>query len=97
MSAHDAGARIDMNHHRHATLQAIFAHPVSANIDPRQAFALIETLGGEVSHGGHGHIIVKLGGHTHGFHDVHHALPKDDVVTLRKFLEQAGFTPDKAA
>ncbi len=86
-----------MNHHQHATLAAIFAHPVSANIDPRQAFALVEALGGEVSHGGHGHIIVKLGGHTHGFHDVHHALPKDDVVTLRKFLEQAGFTPDQSA
>ena len=83
-----------MNHHKRATLEAIFAHPVSANIDPRQAFALIEALGGETTHGGHGHVIAKLGGHTHGFHDVRHALSKEDVVTLRKFLETAGFTPE---
>ena len=86
-----------MKHRQHTILDAIFAHPVSANIDPRQAFALVEALGGEVSHGGHGHVIVKLRGHTHGFHDVRHALSKDDVVTLRKFLEQAGFAPETAA
>ena len=83
-----------MKHKQHGILNAIFAHPVSGNVDPRQAFALVEALGGEVTHGGHGQIVIKLGGHTHGFHDVRHALSKDDVVTLRKFLEQAGFTPE---
>jgi hypothetical protein len=86
-----------MDHKQHAVLEAIFAHRVSANIDPQQAFTLIEALGGEVSHGDHGHVIVKLGGHTLGFHDVRHSLPKEDVVTLRKFLEQAGFAPEKTA
>ena len=66
-----------MNHKQRHTLHALFAHPVSSNIDPRLAFSLIETLGGEVTHGGRGHILARLNGHTHGFHDPHHALSKD--------------------
>jgi hypothetical protein len=85
-----------MNHKQLGIFNAIFAHPVSANIDPRQAFALVEALGGEVTHGGHGQVVVKLAGHTHGFHDVRHSLSKDEVVTLRKFLEQAGFAQETA-
>lgn len=80
------------NRHR-STLHALFAHPISANIDPRQVFAAIEAVGGEVSHSGHGHVVIKLNGHTHGFHNVGHAFAKDDVVVLRKFLTQAGIDP----
>jgi hypothetical protein len=82
-----------MNHKQRHTLHALFADPVSANIDPRLAFSIIETLGGEVAHGGHGHVVLKLAGHTHGFHASHHALSKDEVVALRKFLEAAGIDP----
>jgi hypothetical protein len=86
-----------MNHKQRHTLHALFAHPVSSNIDPRLAFSLIETLGGEVTHGGRGHILARLNGHTHGFHDPHHALSKDEVVALRKFLEAAGVDPVRDA
>lgn len=82
-----------MNHKHRATLHALFAHPVSSNIDPRLAFTLIEELGGEVAHGGHGHIKIKLNGHTHGFHDTQHSLEKEDVIELRKFLESVGVDP----
>ncbi len=82
-----------MNHRQRVTLHALFSHPVSSNIDPRQAFAVIEALGGEVTHGGHGQIVVKLNKHTHGFHDSHHALSRDEVSGLRKFLEAAGIDP----
>lgn len=85
-----------MNHKHRATLQSLFAHPISANIDPRQVFAVIESLGGEVSHGGHGHVVVTLNGHTHGFHDTRHSFSKDEVVAVRKFLELAGVGPDSA-
>jgi hypothetical protein len=86
-----------MNHKQRHTLHALFAHPVSSNIDPRLAFSRIETLGGEVTHGGRGHILARLNGHTHGFHDPHHALSKDEVVALRKFLEAAGVDPVRDA
>jgi len=82
-----------MNHKQRATLHALFAHPVSANIDPRQVFSVIETLGGAVSRGGHGQVVVTLNGHTHGFHDTRHAFSKDEVSAVRKFLEQAGVDP----
>ncbi len=82
-----------MNHKQRSTLHNLFAHPVSGNIDPRVAYSMLETLGAEVTRGGHGQIRVKLNGHSHGFHDPGHALAKDDVTALRKFLEAAGIDP----
>ncbi len=82
-----------MNHKQRSTLHSLFAHPVSSNIDPRLTHSLLEALGGEITHGGHGHVVVKLNGHTHGFHDTRHALSKEEVMALRKFLETAGIDP----
>ena len=84
---------MQMNHKHRGTLHALFAHPVSANIDPKAVHAVIEELGGEISHGGHGQIVIKLNKHTHGFHDSRHALAKEEVVAIRKFLETAGIDP----
>ena len=82
-----------MNHKHRATLHALFAHPVSANIDPKLVKSVLENLGADVSHGGHGQLTVKLNGHAHSFHEPHHALSKDEVATMRKFLEEAGVDP----
>jgi hypothetical protein len=82
-----------MNHKQRHTLHAVFAHPVSSNLDPRLAHSMLEALGGEVTHGGHGQIVVKLNGHSHGFHESRHALSKEEVMALRKFLEVAGIGP----
>ncbi len=82
-----------MNHRHRKVLHGIFAHPVSSNLDPRLVHATLEELGAEVAHGGHGQIRVTLNGHTHGFHDTHHSLSKEEVVALRRFLEGAGVDP----
>lgn len=82
-----------MNHRHRKVLHALFAHPVSSNIDPRHVTAVFEELGAEVAHGGHGQIKVTLKGHTHGFHDSHHSLSKEEVGQVRRFLEQAGIDP----
>ena len=82
-----------MNHKHRAVLHSLFAHPVSANIDPKIVRSVLEEIGAEVSHGGHGQLMVKLNGHTHGFHDTHHSLSKDEVSSVRKFLETAGVDP----
>jgi hypothetical protein len=87
---------IAMNHKQRTTLNELFAHPISGNIDPRLTRSLLEALGAETSHGGHGQIIVTLNGHTHGFHDSRHALSKQEVIALRKFLELAGVGPAHA-
>ncbi len=82
-----------MNHKHRATLHALFAHPLSSNIDTKAVKSVLESLGAELSHGGHSHLAVKLNGHVHSFHDTAHTLPKDAVATLRKFLEEAGVDP----
>ena len=87
------GVMVPMNHKQRSTLHSLFAHPVSSNIDPRTAFATLEALGADVTHGGHGQMVVKLNGHTAGFHDSRHALSKQEVSALRKFLETAGVDP----
>jgi hypothetical protein len=84
-----------MNHRHRKVLHALFAHPVSANIDPKAAISVLEGLGADVSFGGHGQIKVSLNGHTHGFHDTRHDLSKDEVAEMRRFLEQAGVDPAK--
>ncbi|MBR0673664.1 hypothetical protein [Neoroseomonas soli] len=82
-----------MNHRHRKVLHAIFAHPVSANIDPRAVQAVFEELGAELAHNGSGRVGVKLNGHAHAFHDSRHSLSKDEVVEIRNFLSQAGVDP----
>ena len=82
-----------MNHKHRAVLNSLFAHPISSNIDPKLVRSVLEEIGAEISHGGHGQLMVKLNGHTHGFHDTHHSLSKDEVSSVRKFLETAGVDP----
>ena len=85
--------RSAMNHRHRKVLHAIFAHPVSANIDPKAMEAVFEELGAEVSHNGSGHLAVKLGSQAHAFHNTQHSLSKDEVVAIRHFLTQSGVDP----
>jgi hypothetical protein len=82
-----------MNHRHRKVLHAIFAHPVSANIDPKAVHAVLEELGAEVSHNGSGHVAVTLNGQSHAFHDTRHSLSKEEVVAIRRFLTAAGVDP----
>jgi hypothetical protein len=82
-----------MNHHHRKLLHAIFAHPVSANLDPRQIHAALAEAGVEVTHGGHGQTILRCNGHSQGMHEAAHSLAKEEVVELRKFLTAAGIDP----
>jgi hypothetical protein len=50
-------------------------------------------IAGVFSHGGHGDVVLKLDGHTHGFRDTHHTLSKDEVTEFQKLLELAGIDP----
>ncbi|MCC3246457.1 hypothetical protein LG047_14215 [Methylocystis sp. WRRC1] len=84
-----------MNHKHRAALHALFSHPISSNIDPKLVKSTLEELGAEVAHGGHGQMIVRLNGFTHGFHESQHSLSKDEVAALRKFLVEAGVDPER--
>jgi hypothetical protein len=84
-----------MNHHHRTTLHALFAHPVSANIDFKKVVHLLETLGAEVDNKSGNRIGVTLEGHTVLFKHAHHDLPKEEVTEVRRFLAACGITPDK--
>jgi hypothetical protein len=82
-----------MNHKHRIALHALFAHPMSSNVDPKIVKSMLEELGAEITHSRHNHLLVTLNGVTHGFHDTHHSLSKDEVAALRKFLTEAGIEP----
>jgi hypothetical protein len=84
-----------MNHHHRTTLHALFAHPVSANIDPKKVLHVFEELGAEVGNASGNRVKIKFNGHTAAFPHAQHSLSKDEVVELRKFLEQCGINPEK--
>ena len=79
-----------MNHHHRKTLQAVFAHPVSAEV--RHVF---ENLGSEIDHKSGRRVGVKLNGHSVAFSHAQHSLPTDEVAQVRRFRETCGIDPDQ--
>lgn len=84
-----------MNHHHRKTLHALFAHPISANVDFKQVVGLLEEAGAETDNKSGNRIGVKLNGHSAAFSHAQHDLPKEEIVQVRKFLESCGITPEK--
>ena len=82
-----------MNHHHRKTLQAIFAHPISNNLDFKEVLHALEGLGAEVENKSGNRIGVRLNGHSAAFTHVHHDLPKEEVVQIKKFLVTCGIDP----
>jgi len=82
-----------MNHKHRKVLHALFAHPVSSNINFKEVMHVLESLGATVENKSGNRVGVTLGGHTAAFVHVHHDLGKDEVAQLRKFLRAAGVDP----
>lgn len=82
-----------MNHRHRKVLHAIFAHPVSANLDFKEVMHVFEELGAEVDNKSGNRVGVKLNGHAVAFSHAHHSLPKEEVAQVRKFLEACGVDP----
>ncbi len=82
-----------MNHRHRKTLHAIFAHPVSGNIDFKEVVHVLENLGAEVENKAGNRIGVSLNGHTAAFVHAHHDLPKEEVMQIKKFLVTCGIDP----
>jgi hypothetical protein len=82
-----------VNSDHRATLERIFAHPASGNIEWRQVRSLLETLGA-VSEERNGKLKVTLGGDTEVLQP-----PRDKdidaqmIVDLRRMLTRAGIRP----
>jgi hypothetical protein len=85
-----------LNSHHRDTIEKIFRHPSSANIEWRQVVSLLEEIG-TVRHEHNGKLKVTLGPET----EVLPAPQGKDIdiqmaVDLRRMLTQAGFAPDGA-
>ena len=77
------------------TLEAVFAHPTSANISRKDIEALFRGLGAEVSEREGSRVAIVLFNEVRVFHRPH-PLPKTDkgaVVSVKKWLEQHGVKP----
>ncbi len=77
------------------TLEAVFAHPSSANIAWTGIEALLSGLGAEVSERDGSRIAVALFNEVRVFHRPHPSphTDKGAVVSVKKWLEQHGVKP----
>jgi len=77
------------------TLQAVFAHPTSANIAWRDIEALFKSLGADVSEREGSRVAVVLFNEVRVFHRPHPSphTDKGAVVSVRRWLEQHGVKP----
>jgi hypothetical protein len=83
----------DLNHHHRVTLEKIFSHPLSGNVEWRQVLSLLAAVG-TTTHEPNGKLKVELGGETMVLR------PPDDkdvdqqlIVDLRRMLTNAGLEP----
>jgi hypothetical protein len=83
----------ELNHHHRVTLEKIFNHPLSGNVEWRQVLSLLAAVG-TTTQEPNGKVKVELGGQTEVFR------PPDDkdvdrelIVDLRRMLTNAGLEP----
>lgn len=87
-------AHVHLNDHHRRTAEAIFAHPVSHNIEWRDVLSLLEHAG-TVTEEHDGKVNVTLGGETEWLHRPHGKdIGEQMVVDLRRMLTEAGITPE---
>jgi hypothetical protein len=85
--------RSELDGHHRATLEKIFNHPVSHNIQWHDVLSLLESVG-TVTAERDGRYAVTLGDETETFDAPrHHDIDEQQVVDLRRMLKGAGITP----
>lgn len=84
-----------MNKKHERTLEAIFKLPVQPNVIWKDCEKLLEFLGAEISEGEGSRIRIFLNGRKAVFHRPHPRKETDKgaLVSLRRFLENAGIKP----
>lgn len=84
-----------MNHRHRKVLHGLFAHPLNHNLDPRAVEHVLEELGAELRHTGHGALAVKLADQQGSFHLGAGSVGGDEVMRLRKLIAAAGVDPER--
>lgn len=83
-----------LNNHHRRTVEKIFQHATSSNVEWREARSLLEAVGTVVEEH-NGHLKVTLGPETEVFHEYGEKnVDKQSIANLRRMLGQAGLAPD---
>ena len=84
----------DLGSHHRDTVERLFAHPTSGNIEWREVRSLLESIG-SASEEPNGALRVTLGGETEVFRRPHGKdIDVQMVVDLRRMLTRAGYSSD---
>lgn len=86
-----------MNKKQRETVRAIFSEPVRANVKWSDIESLFNGLGAEISEGSGSRVRVALNGVKAVFHRPHPRKETDKgaLISVRRFLENAGIKTDK--
>jgi hypothetical protein len=83
----------ELDGHHRATVEKIFGHPVSHNIQWHDVLSLLQRVA-TVAEGRDDRYTVTLGTETETFHvPRHHDIDEQQVIDLRRMLKGAGITP----
>jgi hypothetical protein len=83
----------DLNHHHRVTLEKIFSHPVSGNVEWRQVLSLLEVVG-TTTQEHNGKVKIELGGQTEVIRPPDGKdVDRQTIVDLRRMLTNAGLEP----
>ena len=87
---------IELGGHHRATVEKIFRHPVSHNVQWHDVLSLLESVA-TVQEEHDGRYKVTLGSETETFDPPrHHDIDEQQVIDLRRMLRGAGITPESA-
>ena len=87
---------IELGGHHRATVEKIYSHPVSHNIQWHDVLSLLESVA-TVREEHDGRVKVTLGSETETFDPPrHHDIDEQQVIDLRRMLKGAGITPESA-
>jgi hypothetical protein len=83
----------DLNHHHRVTLDKLFSHPLSGNIEWRQVLSLLAAVA-TTTQEPNGKVKVELGGRTEVLQPPDGKdLDRQLIVDLRRMLTNAGLQP----
>jgi hypothetical protein len=84
---------VDLSNRHRDTLERIFSHPSSGNIEWRQVLSLLEAIG-TTTEEHNGKVMVTLGPETEVLEPPRGKdIDEQTIVDLRRMLTQAGFAP----
>lgn len=89
----DMAKNTELDAHHRATVEKIFNHPVSHNIQWHDVLSLLQSVASVIEETD-GRYTVTLGSETETFNSPrHHDMDEQQVVDLRRMLRGAGITP----